>query len=264
MSGWSFAVPLLAILLVHEFGHYFAARAHGVEASLPYFIPLPVVGLLGTMGAVIAMPDRIKSRNALLDIGAAGPLAGMAVAIPVLVVGLLQSNIEPVTGPGALEGQSLLYLALKRALLGPIPPGHDVFLSPTAFAGWAGLLITMINLLPVGQLDGGHIAYALFGPRQNRLSRVVHPLLLGVVAYNLVKFLPPALSAGTREALWQAIGNSSFWLVWFLLVLMLQRLGGGDHPPTDPGELSPTRRLVAVVSLGLFVVLFMPTPWSTY
>ncbi|EYF01742.1 zinc protease [Chondromyces apiculatus DSM 436] len=263
-SGWRFAVPLLAILLVHEFGHYFAARVHGVAASLPYFIPLPGVGLLGTMGAVISMPERIKSRNALLDIGAAGPLAGLAVAIPVLVIGLLQSRVEPVSGSGILEGQSLFYMGLKRLLLGPIPEGHDVFLSPTALAGWAGLLITMINLLPVGQLDGGHIAYALLGPVQNRVARVIHPLLLVIVAYNLARFLPGAIAAGTGDAIWQAIGNSSFWFAWFVLVLVLQRVGGTDHPPTDPGEISAPRRLVAIVSLVIFVLLFMPTPVSTY
>ena len=260
-SGWTFAVPLLAILLVHEFGHYFAARAHGVAASLPYFIPLPRLGLLGTMGAVIVMPNRIKSRNALLDIGAAGPLAGMVVAIPVLVIGLLQSRVAPVSGAGLLEGQSLLYLGLKRVLLGPIPPGHDVFLSPTAFAGWAGLLLTMINLLPVAQLDGGHIAYALLGPRQHRVGRVLHLLLLVAAGWNFAIFLPPALAAGTEDALWQAIGNSSFWLTWFALVYGLRRLGG-EHPPTDPGELTPGRRVVAVASLALFVLLFMPTPLS--
>lgn len=262
--GWTFAVPLLAILLVHEFGHYFAARAHGVDASLPYFIPMPLISPFGTMGAVISMRGRIKSRNALLDIGAAGPLAGLAVAIPVLVVGLMQSKVQPVSGSGILEGQSLFYLALKRAVLGPIPPGHDVFLSPAAGAGWVGLLVTMLNLLPVGQLDGGHIAYALLGPKQDRVSRVVHLLLLVAVAWNLVTFLPPALASTDDGAVSQAIGNSTFWLIWFLLLLFLRRVGGVDHPPTDPGELSGARRVIAVASLALFFLLFMPTPWSTY
>jgi len=243
--GWSFAVPLMAILVTHEFGHYFAARWHGVPASLPYFIPLPLPPF-GTMGAVIAMRGRIRSRNALLDIGAAGPLAGMVVAIPVLVVGLLQSEVKPLTGAGMLEGQCLLYLLIKRLVVGPIPDGHDVFLTATAFAGWAGLLVTMLNLIPIGQLDGGHIAYALFGERQNRLAGLLHGLLIAVFAYNLVAF--------------NQVAPGLVWLVWFVLLLVLRRASGMNHPPTEPGALSPNRRWVAVGSLVLFVVLFMPTP----
>ncbi len=243
--GWSFAVPLLAILVTHEFGHYFAARYHGVPASLPYFIPLPLPPF-GTMGAVIAMRGRIRSRNALLDIGAAGPLAGMVVAIPVLVIGLLQSEVKPVSGAGMLEGQCLLYSAIKVLVVGPIPAGHDVFLTATAFAGWAGLLVTMLNLIPVGQLDGGHIAYALFGSRQNRLALVLHGSLLGVFAYNLVAF--------------NDVAPGLVWLVWFVLLLLLRRASGVNHPPTEPGQLSPRRRWVAAACLLLFAVLFMPTP----
>lgn len=261
--GWTFAVPLLTILLFHEFGHYFAARAHGVDASLPFFIPMPV-SPFGTMGAVISMKDRIKSRNALLDIGAAGPLAGLLVAIPVLVIGLMQSPVGPVTGSGYQEGQSLLYIAMKRIILGPIPPGHDVFLSPVAFAGWAGLLVTMLNLLPIGQLDGGHVAYALFGPRQNRLSRLVHQVPLVFFAVNLARFLPPALAVGTRDAIEQAVSNSLFWLFWYGVLYLLRRVGGADHPPTEPGQLSPARKVIAVVTLLFFVLLVMPTPMAAY
>jgi membrane-associated protease RseP (regulator of RpoE activity) len=262
-GGWRFAVPLLSILLVHEFGHYFAARAHGVRASLPYFIPLPFVGL-GTLGAVISMKERIKSRNALLDIGASGPLAGLVVAIPVLVIGLMQSPVQPLTDSGLQEGQSLLYIALKRLILGPIPEGHDVFLGPVAYAGWAGLLVTMINLLPVGQLDGGHVAYALFGPRQNRLSRIVHHGVLVLFAVNLARFLPPAIREGTGDALTQALMNSTFWLLWYGIVHLLRRIGGADHPPTEPGELSPGRKVIAVFTLALYALLLMPTPMSVY
>ncbi|MBW2457576.1 MAG: site-2 protease family protein [Deltaproteobacteria bacterium] len=243
--GWSFAVPLMAILVTHEFGHYFAARWHAVPASLPYFIPLPLPPF-GTMGAVIAMRGRIRSRNALLDIGAAGPLAGMVVAIPVLVVGLLQSEVKPLVGAGMLEGQCLLYLGLKQLVVGTIPPGHDVFLTATAFAGWAGLLVTMLNLIPIGQLDGGHIAYALFGERQNRLALLLHGLLVAVFAYNLVAY--------------NQVGPGLVWLVWFVLLLLLRRASGVNHPPTEPGQLSPSRRWVAIGCLVLFVVLFMPTP----
>ncbi len=243
--GWPFAVPMLTILLCHEFGHYFAARIHGVPASLPYFIPLPVLSPFGTMGAVISMPERIRSRNALLDIGAAGPLAGLCVAIPVLAIGLAHSPIAPVE-VGWLEGQSILYVAMKRAILGPIPHGYDVMLGPTALAGWAGLFITMLNLLPIAQLDGGHIAYALFGPRQDRVAQVLHRLLPLAFVYNLARF--------------RAVEPGMIWAVWFVLLYGLVRMTGGNHPPTEPGELSAGRRAVAIACLVLFVLLFMPTP----
>jgi membrane-associated protease RseP (regulator of RpoE activity) len=252
VRGWPFAVPLLGILCTHELGHYLAARWHRVPASLPYFIPLPLWewSLFGTMGAVISMRERIRSRNALLDIGAAGPLAGLVVAIPVLVVGLAQSEVKPLTGHGLMEGQCLLYLLLKWLVLGPIPPGHDVFLSPTAFAGWAGLLLTVLNLLPIGQLDGGHVAYALLGERQHRLALVLHWSLLLVFAYNVAAL--------------DEVGPGMIWLVWFLVLYVLRRLSGGNHPPTEPGELSPRRRVIAVLCLLLFVALFMPTPMRAY
>jgi membrane-associated protease RseP (regulator of RpoE activity) len=245
--GWSFAVPLMAILVTHEFGHYFAALYHKVPASLPYFIPLPLLSPFGTMGAVINMPARIRSRNALLDIGAAGPLAGMVVAVPVLLIGLSQSEVGPITGYGFMEGQCLLYWLLKYVAVGPIPPGHDVFLSPTAFAGWAGLLVTMLNLLPISQLDGGHVAYALFEEKQNRYGTFVHYSLLAWFAYNWIR--------------WGSIEPGLVWGVWFFLLHGLKRASGGvGHPPTEPGELSPMRKGVAVVTLVLFVLLFMPTP----
>jgi len=263
-SGWHFAVPLLAILLTHEFGHYIAARVHRVDASLPYFIPLPRISPFGTMGAIIAMRGRIRSRDALLDIGASGPLAGLCVAIPVLIVGLMQSKVEPLAPHGALEGQCLLYLLIKRVVLGPIPAGYDVELSPMAFAGWAGLFVTMLNLVAVAQLDGGHIAYALFGPRQNRYARVLHAALLLIFAYNALRFGAPVVARRDWDGLGQALGNASFWLVWYFLIRLIMRLGGRDHPPTEPGELHPVRKGLAVLSLVLFVLLFMPTPYTFY
>ena len=261
-SGWAFAVPLLAILLFHEFGHYFAARYHRVPASLPFFIPLPLVSPFGTAGAVIAMRGRIRSRDALVDIGASGPLAGLLIAIPVLVYGLTQSPIEIPRSPSVTEGQSLLYLLLKRVTIGPIPVDRDVMLGPMAFAGWSGLFVTALNLLPVGQLDGGHVAYALLGPPQNRVARFVHHALLAVFAYNLVRFLGPVVRTQRWEEAGQAVSNSMFWLMWFGLLHLLARVGGRNHPPTDPGELSTGRRVVAIVTLIFFVLLFMPTPWA--
>lgn len=259
-TGWKFAVPLFAILLAHEFGHYIAARIHGVRASLPYFLPMPL-SPLGTWGAIIGMPDRIATPRALLDIGAAGPLAGFVVALPVLVLGLSWSEVKPLTGPGLIEGQSLLYLLLKRAVLGPVPPGHDVFLHPTAFAGWAGFFVTMINLVPSAQLDGGHIAYALLGPRQNRVGELVYKalpvLFLVVFAYNL---RAARIAPATPDSESYVFSNSAFWMVWFIVLTFIRRFGGRDHPPTDEGHsLDPVRRGVAVLCLILFVLLFMPT-----
>ncbi|NUP12133.1 MAG: site-2 protease family protein [Polyangiaceae bacterium] len=261
-KGYPFAVPLLAILLFHEFGHYIAARLHRVKASLPYFIPAPLLNPFGTMGAVIAMPERIRSRNALLDIGAAGPLAGLVVAIPVLWIGLAGSHVGALDGPYVQEGQSLLYVGMKRLVLGPIPAGHDVMMSPTALAGWTGLFVTALNLIPVGQLDGGHVAYALFGSKQDRYAAMIHVGLLVVAGLNLVRFLVPVMQNGGDR--WQAIGNSSFYVVWFVLLALMRWRTGMNHPPTDDTTLSPVRKLVAGLCLVLFALLFMPTPWATY
>ena len=263
-SGWSFAVPLLAILLTHELGHYIAARIHKVDASLPFFIPLPRFSPFGTMGAIISMRGRIRSRDALLDIGASGPLAGLVVALPVLIVGLAHSHVGPAELHGVQEGQSLLYLGLKRLVLGPIPAGQDVFLGPMAFAGWTGLFITALNLIPIGQLDGGHIAYALFGLRQNRFARILHASLLGMFALNLIRFMIPIVQTHAWSHSGQAFGNALPWLVWYVLLKLIMRSGGQNHPPTEPGELSPVRKGIALLSLVLFVLLFMPTPMAQY
>ena len=261
-SGWKFAVPLLSILLVHELGHFFAARYHRVPASLPFFIPLPLLSPFGTMGAVIGMRGRIRSRDALLDIGAAGPLAGLVVALPVLAYGLMTSEVRVPDPEGMQEGQSLLYLLLKRVILGPIPVDRDVMLNSVAFAGWSGLFVTALNLLPVGQLDGGHVAYALFDRKQNRYARWLHRGLLLAFAYNLVRFMGPVVRTRRWEDASQAFQNSLFWLFWFVLLHGLGRLGGADHPPTDGGELSPGRKVIAVITLVLFLLLFMPTPMA--
>lgn len=264
-SGWTFALPLMTILLCHELGHYVAARLHRVPASLPYFLPLPELSPFGTLGAVITMPERIRSRNALLDIGAAGPLAGMLVAVPVLALGLSASELGPRAAAGYVqEGESLLYALLKWSVFGSIPEGYDVQLHPTAFAGWVGLFITMINLLPWGQLDGGHIAYALLGKKQDRVALGVLGGVLGLFGFNLARFVLPVLRGESLLPLEVAVGNSLFWLVWFVFLLVLWRLMGRKHPPYEPSALSPARRSVAVACLGLFVLLCMPTPLSIY
>ena len=263
--GWPFALPLMAILIAHESGHYIAARLHKVPASLPFFIPLPFLSPFGTMGAIIGMSGRIRSRVALLDIGAAGPLAGMAVALPVLAYGLAHSEIGPNTGHYTQEGQSLLYLLLKRVFAGPIADGLDVHLHPTAYAGWVGLLVTMINMLPWGQLDGGHIAFALFGERQHTIARWLRRGLLLLFAYNLLRFVGPVLLKQSSLGYAYACSNSLFWLVWYGFTGLIGRLSGSaDHPPFEPGELGRGRRAVAWLCLIMFVLLFMPTPHAVY
>lgn len=260
-EGFKFSVPLMAILLAHEFGHYIAARIHRVPASLPYFVPFPWPPL-GTMGAVILMRGRIKDRNALLDIGAAGPLAGLAVALPVLAYGILESEVKPppaIEGFYTQEGHSLLYLLMLRVLKGEFPEGYDIWLSPTAFAGWAGLFVTMLNLIPALQLDGGHVAYALFGERYHKISRALRRALLPFAAAVGLIYGLSAYQAGARgDALWGQLMPASQWFVWWLLLSFMARGGGPEHPPTDPSVLSPARRVIAFATLALFVLLFMP------
>ena len=263
IHGWPFALPLMAILLAHEMGHYVAGRIHGVDVSLPYFIPMPM-SLLGTMGAVIRIRSDIQSRNALLDVGAAGPLAGMAIALPVLIYGLATSPVEPLPDVHEVgyivEGRSLLYLALLHGFHGSIPEGHDIMLSSPALAGWAGLLVTMINLLPFGQLDGGHVAYSLLGPRQDRVSRwVLKGLPFLAVAVSLAYFLPAALAGAPRPVLAANLFAGTAWLVWAVLLLGMTRLAGSEHPPTEDDTLSRRRRWIAIATLALFGLLFMPT-----
>jgi membrane-associated protease RseP (regulator of RpoE activity) len=223
----------------------------------------------GTMGAVILMRDRIQDRNALLDIGAAGPLAGLVIALPVLAYGIAQSPVQPLPHGVvySVEGHSLLYLALLYAIKGPIQNGSDIMLSPTALAGWTGLFVTMLNLLPVVQLDGGHVAYALLGTSYERVSRLLRRRILPAlgVAIGLAYFWP-ALAAGKHgEALWGELTPGMQWLMWWFILSMMARFSGHgrEHPPTDPGSLSPRRRILAAATLSLFVLLFMPAWWRT-
>jgi membrane-associated protease RseP (regulator of RpoE activity) len=258
-SGWVFSLPLMGILMAHEFGHFFAGMYHRVDVSPPYFIPVPFF-LFGTMGAVIQIRERIRSRNALLDIGAAGPLCGMAVALPVVIFGIVTSPVDQLpNGPYIVEGRSMLYLGLLWWLKGPIPEGYDIMLTPTALAGWAGLLVTMINLIPFGQLDGGHVAYALLGHRQNRISAWVLRALPVLALVVCLAYGVPAYLRGIRgERLIYDATAGMHWLVWALLLWLLTRATGSGHPPTEDSRLSPRRRAVGWLTMLLFVLLFMP------
>lgn len=271
-GAWTFAVPLMVILVTHEFGHYIAARIHRVPASLPYFLPLPFLNPFGTLGAVIIMPRRIRSANALLDIGAAGPLAGMVMAIPIMLYGLSLSTLGPRAEAGYIqEGQSLLYWALKTAVFGPIPADQDVQLHPTALAAWAGFLVTFLNMIPFSQLDGGHVAYALLGRRQDRIARWVRWSPLVLAAYNFVVFVLPVVLRGVKHGFgsveasaWFPASSVTVWLTIFVLLSVMKRASGSDHPPVDDSRLSPKRRVIAVLTLLMFLAIFMPSPWVVF
>ncbi len=239
LKGVPFSVSLLLILGCHELGHYLTARAYGVQVSLPYFIPLPLPPM-GTMGAIIRMRSPIPNRKVLFDIGIAGPLLGLVVALPVLVLGLILSPVKPMSGVIMQEGNSLLYLFLKWILKGFIPTGWDVVLHPMALAGWLGLFVTALNLMPLSQLDGGHIAYAALGGGFRWMVWV----FLGVL---VVLFF---------VSRWEG------WLVWVGLTVAL----GLRHPPPldDLTPLDPVRRWLALLALILLVALLPPLPFAVY
>jgi membrane-associated protease RseP (regulator of RpoE activity) len=227
---------VLLILTAHEFGHYFAAKHHRVRATLPYFIPLPLPPL-GTMGAVIRMSPYIPNRRALFDIAVAGPLAGMIVALPAVFLGVHAARRIPLQAADGqmLFGDPLLFRIAEWFLLGPRPEGYEILIGPMAFAGWVGLFVTALNLLPMSQLDGGHISYAVFGRR----SRAIALAVFGALALAM-------LFTGPTYLLFLA-------LAWFV---------GLAHPPTldDSLPLDSRRKAIAALALVIFVLSFTPTP----
>ena len=237
-DGWQYASSLILILGAHELGHYFAARYHKVSVTLPYFIPLPF-GFFGTLGAFIQLREPMKNRNTLFDIGVAGPLAGLFFAIPVLFLGLMTSEIHPIPEDVLFEGNSLFYAAAKTVVFGHyVPDGsEDVFINQFAQAGWVGLFVTMLNLVPVGQLDGGHVLYSLFG----RYARRLYVPVIGALAF-LTIFVYPG------------------WALWTLLLFFL----GRTHavPLDDVTPLSPRRRLVGYLTILIFILIFIPNPFQ--
>jgi membrane-associated protease RseP (regulator of RpoE activity) len=265
-GGAAFAATLMAILVCHEMGHYLAARRYGLDVSLPYFIPLPPIITLGTLGAVIRMRAPIRDRNQLLVVGAAGPLAGLVVAIPALIIGLELSKVGPVNPEGALEGNSLLYGLTKLALFGrwlPGSDGTDVQLHPMAFAAWVGLLVTMINLIPIGQLDGGHVMRAWLDDTHERISAILHRalLLVALLAGTGLFLMARNHGAGPLAALGYASWGIFPWLVWSLLLAGMRRLAGGEyHPPVTGPPLAPSRRALAIAMVVVFLLLFVPVP----
>ena len=244
-SGLSFSIPLMIILFAHEMGHYVTSRYHGVDTSLPYFIPAPPsFFIIGTFGAFIRQREPARTRRVMFDIGAAGPWAGVMLAIPAVIIGLYLSDVTPLDkSAGGLElGSSLLFAGLSRLVLGVDPSTVNVNLNPIAFAGWLGLFVTTLNLLPVGQLDGGHVIYALF-PRRHRTISV-----LFVISCVLMVLVPLALGL-------------NFWGGWLLWAVLSVALGLG-HPSTVDRDtpLNPRRALAAWLTVGLFIVTFSPVP----
>jgi Zn-dependent protease len=265
-SGLPFAASLLAILLAHEFGHYLAARYHKTAVTLPYFLPFPG-SPFGTLGAFIQLKEPPRNRRVLLDIGLAGPLAGLIVAIPILLFGLSLSPVDTLpANPGemmgqVLEGNSILYLGMKYLATGELLPapvdyggmnpasywlrylflglpmpygGRDVMLHPAAWAGWIGLLVTALNLIPAGQLDGGHVIYVLLGKR----ARLLWPFI--VVGLILLGFA---------------------WYGWYLWAALIFFLGRTYAQPMD--QVTPVdnrRRILALIGMIIFILVFMPVP----
>jgi len=245
--GLPYALGLLLILGVHESGHYFMARHHRIRVTLPYFIPVPLA--LGTFGAFIKMRSRAENRRALFDVAVAGPLAGLAIAIPALVIGLRSSVIvapaaEPVAGMmhgGTSVASSMLLAFLAKLSLGPaLHEGHVLQLSPLAFAGWLGLMVTALNLLPIGQLDGGHIAHAMFGRRAGDTIGSVAMwtlLLLGL-------FVWPGL------------------LMWAIIVFFIA--GRGAPPLDDLTPLTPSRHCLGCAAFAILVLILTPLPHALW
>jgi len=253
VRGGQFAGALLLILVAHELGHFVAARIHRVDASLPFFIPLPpMLSPFGTMGAIIRMKSRIPTRRALLDIGASGPLAGLLFAIPLYAWGAAHSKVMPLSGDDVQLGSSLLLRVLDHFFAPSIRPGYDVFLHPVAYAAWGGMLVTMINLLPVSQLDGGHVAYALFGTKQDTYARHIHRAVLAFFFVSLGSYVLRDLRAGfgfVRFA--HSVSDSIVWLVWFEVLAILGTLASRSmpHREHDPNAMSTRARIVAIASL---------------
>jgi Zn-dependent protease len=265
-TALAYSLPLMAILLAHEMGHFVAAKLHGVPASLPYFIPLPLPP--GTFGAIISMrAGGIGTRRQLLDIGAAGPLAGLAVAVPVLLYGIHTSTVGPIpSSENLIEGNSILYLLAKYVLKGAWLPGHgiDIHMNATCTAGWFGLFVTGLNLLPIGQLDGGHVMAAMLGgERHERWSARLHGAL-PVVGFAVTLYV--AVSAhrhgGGSASIWYGFYSGGPWFVWYALLHGLRRLSRGrHHPDVGLGPLDARRWTVAAIVVAVYVAIFMPWVW---
>ena len=239
VRGFWYSGTILAILGCHELGHYFACRYYDVDASLPFFLPAPLP-LTGTLGAFIRIREPIPSKRMLFDIGIAGPIAGFVVAVPALLVGLALSRVVifPPGMDGLSLGEPLLFKLASRLVWGATPDGYTVNLHPVAFAAWFGLLATSLNLFPIGQLDGGHISYAVLGRKSSHVT-----LAMVGCAVLLTWF-------------------STSWLVWTGLMIVMLFVFGRHHPRTfdEDVPLDSRRMLLALFAVLMFILCFTPTP----
>ena len=238
VGGWAYSATILAILGCHELGHYLACRYYGVDASLPYFLPVPIT-LTGTLGAFIRIREPIPYKRWLFDIGIAGPIAGFLVAVPALFIGISLSRVVPLTpDAGLFLGEPLLLKFASWVFFGPLPDTQTLVLHPVGFAAWFGLLATSLNLFPVGQLDGGHISYAVLGKR----STYVTIAMIGV-----------AIALSYRSA---------SWIVWTIMITGMLFAFGVRHPPVidEDVPLDRRRQILAVVAAIIFALCFTPAP----
>lgn len=235
LDGLTFMACVMSVLMMHEMGHFLMTIRHRIPASYPYFIPMPVM-ITGTMGAVISMDGSKANRKELFDIGLAGPLAGLVLTIPLVIIGIMTAEVVPI-GPGTHLGDPLM-VKLLTPWLRPMPPHHELHVNAIYMAGWVGMLITGLNMLPVSQLDGGHVAYAVLGPLARWLGR---GLLITAICFIL----------------WARAWN---WILMLLIVILI----GLDHPPTadDTVEIGPARWLLGLVSLLIPIFCFTPVPMS--
>ena len=242
--GLPFSFTLLLILGSHEMGHYIFAKKNKVDVSLPYFIPAPTI--IGTFGAIIKMRSPIRDKKALIEIGAAGPIVGFLVAIPAYIIGLMNSELLPMpeTENGIILGDSLITKFLTFIIYPDIPVGYEVYISSIGFAAWIGMIVTMLNLLPVGQLDGGHILYAIFGENHKKIG---YGTLIGISSLGIILSLS---------------GIPSYnWIIWSALVFIFIKV---KHPPVYNNHVPiPTiHKLICLFSFIIFIVTFIPVPFK--
>ena len=239
--GLWYSGTVLAILGCHELGHYLACRYYDVDASLPFFLPVPLFPS-GTLGAFIRIREPIPEKRILFDIGIAGPIAGFLIAVPALFAGIAMSNIvrlpDPLPPGTLMFGEPLIYKLASRLLWGAVPPGHDLNLHPMAFGAWFGLLATALNLFPVSQLDGGHISYSVLGRKSSYVT-------LAAIAVGI------SLSFFARS-----------WIVWSVLMILMLGVIGRHHPPVfdEDTPLDRPRLWLALFALVMFILCFMPVP----
>ena len=271
-GGVLFSISLVAILGAHEMGHYFYGRKYGVSITLPWFIPAPpFLSPIGTFGAFIRIKSRIRGRKELFDIGVAGPIAGVIVALPVLFVGLLFSEVIALDSETFSEmqtamslGNSLVFALFSKIAVGDVAQGYELMLHPVAFAGWIGLFVTALNLMPAGQLDGGHVVYCVFPAQWHKtisVATVVFLVIMGIGTAPLVEladYLGLGMLAGIPK--WLLFEGWVGWLFWAILLLVI----GTSHPPTvsSDTEIGAGRKALAFVSLLIFISCLTPVPIS--